>query len=161
MDYAWEARANGCNGQIPKVAVHRAARQRSRATRFLVVALLAAATCATAAPARAVPAAFAPDKLTHFSFGVPCGIGGTLVVNYFAPTYRLPGGALLGTVPGLIVEIIDSTHSAGFSGGDLLADFVGSALGALVTDQVILRFWFDEKRNGSGAAGGVQVGARF
>ena len=153
MDQTWVRRGDVRNGQFCKAAAHPAAR-------CLVGALLAAAVlCGLADKARAVAPAFAPDKLTHFSFGVPCGIGGALVVNYFAPEYRLPGGALLGTAPGLLVEILDSTGSAGFSGGDLLADFVGSTLGALVTDQVILRVWYDHK--GGNTAGGVEVGGQF
>ena len=132
--------------------------QSSGAPRFLLIGLLAAVgVCTVAHEACARPAAVAPDKLTHFSFGVASGAGATLVVNQFAPSYRLVGGALLGTAPGLLVEILDSTGSAGFSAGDLLADFVGSTLGAVLTDQIILRFWFDNK----GKGGGVQVGAPF
>ena len=56
-------------------------------------------------PARAIPA----DKLSHFATGVPAGALATVLVDQFAPEYRLIGGALLGTVPGLIVEIVDST----------------------------------------------------
>jgi len=160
MDHRRVLRADVRQGQIPNVAVQRTACQRSCAPRFLVGALLvAAAACGVAGKARAVDAAFAPDKLTHFSFGVPSGVGATLVVDQFAPRYRLVGGALLGTAPGLLVEILDSTGHAGFSAGDLLADFTGAALGALLTDQIILRFWFDGKGPGKGA--GVEVGGRF
>lgn len=98
------------------------------------------------------------DKLSHFATGVPAGALATVVVDQFAPEYRLVGGALLGTVPGLIVEIVDSTGSAGFSGGDLLADFIGSATGALLTDQVILRFFFDR---GPEEDYGVEVETKF
>jgi VanZ family protein len=105
-------------------------------------------------PARALPA----DKLSHFATGVPAGALATVVVDRFAPEYRLVGGALLGTVPGLIVEIVDSTGSAGFSGGDLLADFIGSVTGALLTDQVVLRFFFDR---GPQEDYGVEVETKF
>ena len=81
-----------------------------------------------------------------------------MLVDQFAPEYRLIGGALLGTVPGLIVEIVDSTGDAGFSGGDLLADFIGSATGALITDQVVLRFFFDR---GPEKDYGVEVETKF
>lgn len=102
--------------------------------------------------------AIPPDKLTHFATGVPAGAIATVVVDQFAPEYRLVGGMLLGTVPGLIVEIVDSTGDAGFSGGDLLADFIGSATGALITDQVILRFFFDR---GPEEDYGVEVETKF
>ncbi|MFN8603796.1 MAG: hypothetical protein U0842_25245 [Candidatus Binatia bacterium] len=105
-------------------------------------------------PARAIPA----DKLSHFATGVPAGALATVLVDQFAPEYRLIGGALLGTVPGLIVEIVDSTGDAGFSGGDLLADFIGSATGALITDQVVLRFFFDR---GPEKDYGVEVETKF
>ncbi len=104
--------------------------------------------------AGAIPA----DKLSHFATGVPAGALATVLVDQFAPEYRLVGGALLGTVPGLIVEIVDSTGDAGFSGGDLLADFIGSATGALITDQVILRFFFDR---GPEEDYGVEVETKF
>ena len=105
-------------------------------------------------PARAIPA----DKLSHFATGVPAGALATVLVDQFAPEYRLVGGMLLGTVPGLIVEIVDSTGDAGFSGGDLLADFIGSATGALITDQVVLRFFFDR---GPEEDYGVEVETKF
>jgi VanZ family protein len=124
-------------------------------------AILAAAFVLTAASgARAGDTGpFAPDKLSHFATAFPFGVLGTALVDQFAPNYRLVGGALLGTFPGLLVEIGDSTSKAGFSGGDLLADFVGSSLGALFTDQVVLRFWFDDK--GPDKGGGVEVGGTF
>ena len=106
------------------------------------------------APARAIPS----DKPSHFATGVPAGALATVLVDQFAPEYRLIGGALLGTVPGLIVEIVDSTGDAGFSGGDLLADFIGSATGALITDQVVLRFFFDR---GPEKDYGVEVETKF
>lgn len=109
---------------------------------------------AHAGPARAIPS----DKLSHFATGVPAGALATVLVDQFAPEYRLIGGALLGTVPGLIVEIVDSTGDAGFSGGDLLADFIGSATGALITDQVVLRFFFDR---GPEKDYGVEVETKF
>ncbi len=123
--------------------------------RLLVVLSFAVAiVLGRPAPARAIPA----DKLSHFATGVPAGALATVLVDQFAPQYRLVGGALLGTVPGLVVEIVDSTGSAGFSGGDLLADFIGSATGALLTDQVILRFFFDR---GPEKDYGVEVGTKF
>lgn len=116
--------------------------------------------------AEAVP----PDKLSHFAFGVPSGAVATAVLDqfveqptgpYWAPDLRLVGGALLGTVPGLIVEIVDSTGKAGFSGGDLLADFIGSSVGAILCDKVILHFFFDDRGEDGEKHYGVQVDGSF
>lgn len=104
--------------------------------------------------ARAIPA----DKLSHFAGGVVSGAAATVVVDQFAPEYRLVGGILLGTVPGLIIEIVDSTNDAGFSGTDLLADFIGSATGALITDKIVLHFFFDR---GPEEDYGVEVETKF
>lgn len=98
------------------------------------------------------------DKVSHFLGGVASGAIATVVVDQFAPDYRLVGGILLGTVPGLAIEIADSTTSAGFSGGDLLADFLGSASGALITDKVVLHFFFDQ---GPDEDYGVEVETTF
>ena len=102
---------------------------------------------------------FESDKLTHFSEGVAFGMAGTVIADQFIPEHRFIVGTLLGTVPGLAVEIGDSTTSSGFDPADLLADFLGSALGALLTDQVILRFFFDERGPDKGA--GVEVAGTF
>ncbi|HZR79542.1 MAG TPA: hypothetical protein VFD92_00480 [Candidatus Binatia bacterium] len=102
---------------------------------------------------------FASDKLTHFSVSVPFGMAGTAVADQFIPEHRFIVGTLLGTVPGLAVEIGDATTSSGFDPADLLADFIGAALGAIATDQVILRFFFDDRGPDKGA--GVEVGGVF
>ena len=120
--------------------------------RLLLIALIVATT---AGRAEAIP----PDKLTHFAVSFPWGALGTVVADQFVPEYRLVAGALLGTVPGLCVEIGDSTTKSGFSGGDLLADFIGSSLGALFTDQVVLRFFFDKQ--GDDRVAGAEVAGTF
>lgn len=125
--------------------------QRTLSSCLLLTAVLLAAD----AGAGGIP----PDKASHFAGGVASGAIATAVVDQFAPNYRLPGGVLLGTIPGLIIEIVDSTNDAGFSGGDLLADFLGSAVGALITDKVVLHFWFDD--HGKDDAYGVEVAKTF
>jgi hypothetical protein len=80
-----------------------------------------------------------PDKASHFAGGVVAGGAGTAIANLFIPEHRLLVGTLLGTIPGLAIEIGDSTNDAGFSIGDLVADFLGSAVGALITDKLILK----------------------
>lgn len=98
-------------------------------------ALLAA--CLTAAAAAADD--FSPDKRSHFVGGVLLGGLGAKVADYYVPDHRFLVGTALGTLPGLCIEIADSTNSSGFSGGDLLADFLGAAIGAYITDSFILR----------------------
>jgi hypothetical protein len=80
-----------------------------------------------------------PDKASHFAGGVVAGGAATAIADLFIPEHRLLVGTLLGTVPGLAIEIADSTNDAGFSVGDLVADFLGSAVGALITDKLILK----------------------
>jgi VanZ family protein len=83
--------------------------------------------------------AFAPDKRAHFAGGVIAGGVGAALADRFVPEHRFVVGTLLGTLPGLAVEIGDSTNEAGFSAGDLAADFVGAMVGALATDKWILK----------------------
>lgn len=113
-----------------------------------------AAALAVPSTAHAIPA----DKVSHFAGGVASGAAATVLVDQLAPEYRLPGGILLGTVPGLVIEIVDSTNDAGFSGTDLLADFIGAATGALLTDKVVLHVFFDR---GPDEEYGVEVETKF
>jgi putative lipoprotein len=84
---------------------------------------------------------FASDKISHF--GVNVGVGfatGTLVYHYsdkmgpvgkMGPLGRTLTSTAIGTVPGLIVEIVDSATGHGFSAGDLGADVLGALTGAI------------------------------
>ena len=83
--------------------------------------------------------AFAPDKRSHFAGGVIAGGIGAGLANKFVPAHRFVVGTLLGTLPGLAVEMGDATNEAGFSVGDLAADLLGAMVGALVTDKLILK----------------------
>ena len=80
-----------------------------------------------------------PDKRAHFIGGIFTGGVATAAADRFWPEHRLLAGILLGTLPGLGIEIADSTNDAGFSTGDLLADFTGALIGAFVTDTWILK----------------------
>ncbi|MBI5616866.1 MAG: hypothetical protein HY943_11285 [Gammaproteobacteria bacterium] len=82
---------------------------------------------------------FGPDKRSHFVGGVLLGGLGAKIGDYYVPDHRFLVGTALGTLPGLCIEIADSTNSSGFSGGDLLADFLGAAIGAYLTDSFILK----------------------
>ena len=98
---------------------------------LLSLLLLSAATCASDA--------FAPDKRSHFAGGVIAGGVGAGLADRFFPKHRFIVGTLVGTLPGLAIELGDSTNEAGFSVGDLAADFLGAMLGAVVTDKFILK----------------------
>lgn len=74
--------------------------------------------------------AFAPDKRAHFAGGVIAGGIGAGLANKFVPAHRFVVGTLLGTLPGLTVEMGDATNEAGFSVGDLAADFLGAMVSA-------------------------------
>lgn len=101
--------------------------------RLLILSLTLMAATASADDA------FAPDKRSHFAGGVIAGGIGTALADKFVPEHRFVVGTLLGTLPGLAVEIGDATNEAGFSTGDLAADFLGAMAGALVTDKLILK----------------------
>jgi hypothetical protein len=120
------------------------------------IALLACRGSAHANP-------LAADKQTHFAAGVGCGAAATLIADQFIPEHRFIVGTFLGLVPGLAVEIHDSTTSSGFSEGDLAMDFGGSAIGALLTDlvalPVVMRLFFDD--HGPDKEYGVEVSGTF
>jgi hypothetical protein len=112
--------------------------------------LLAGKACAGGIP---------PDKLSHFATSVGWGAAATGVTSQIFPEHRLVSGIVLGTIPGLIVEIVDSTGDAGFSGGDLLADLLGSAVGALITDKIVLKLLIDD--HGPEKSYGVEAATKF
>jgi len=50
---------------------------------------------------------------------------------------RVLFGTVLGTLPGLFKEVVDSTEEGNrFSGGDLIADILGSFCGAFLSNMV-------------------------
>ena len=122
--------------------------------RFRRSALLLAALATGAAAADD----FGPDKRSHFLGGVLLGGLGAKVADYAIPDHRFLVGTALGTLPGLCIEIADSTTASGFSGGDLLADFLGAAIGAYVTDSFILR---PVVHTGPDKFVGMQIGKQF
>lgn len=82
----------------------------------------------------------ADDKLEHFGFSSLFGAAGETYLHYktdLNASKRIILGATLGTVPGFIKEIIDSTEKGNhFSGTDLAADVAGAFLGAIVANLV-------------------------
>jgi hypothetical protein len=99
-----------------------------------------------------------PDKRAHFVGGFAAGSIATVVGSQIVPEYRFAFGMIFGMVPGLTVEVLDSMGDAGFSGADLLADFLGVAAGTLITDKFILRPLI---RTGSNKQFGLAVEKKF
>ena len=94
------------------------------------------------------------DKLKHFGVSLLFGAAGESVLHYSTDInggQKVLFGTLLGTVPGLLKEWVDSTREGNrFSGGDLAADFLGSFCGALlsyaVNNKIQVRVNLDKKR---------------
>ena len=80
----------------------------------------------------------ADDKLEHFGFSSLFGAAGETYLHYktdLNASRRIILGATLGTLPGFIKEIIDSTEKGNhFSGTDLAADVAGAFFGAIVAN---------------------------
>ncbi|HVH05948.1 MAG TPA: hypothetical protein VNE71_08125 [Myxococcota bacterium] len=99
--------------------------------------LVLAFTAVLARPA-AADEFFAPDKLSHFGTSAGVGVVADTVAFHYVPKMGPVGRTLAataaGTATGLIVEIVDSTTGHGFSAGDLAADALGAATGALSSE---------------------------
>lgn len=106
--------------------------------------LVALAGLLLAGPARA-DEFFAPDKIAHFGTSVGVGFAADTVAYHYAkkmgPLGRTLTATAVGTVPGLITEIVDSTTGHGFSAGDLGADAVGALTGAVTSELFNGKFW--------------------
>lgn len=80
------------------------------------------------------------DKLKHFGVSILFGAAGESCLHYSTKmdgSKRVIFGTMLGTLPGLLKELIDSTEEGNrFSGGDLAADILGSFSGALLSNIV-------------------------
>ncbi|SIT46915.1 conserved exported hypothetical protein [Paraburkholderia piptadeniae] len=95
------------------------------------------------------------DKLTHFAVSAPFGALGA----YLARDTQHPVvyGTSIGTVPGLLKEIVDGTcRTSGFSYKDLTADALGALTGALLGNWAITY-----SRNAGGTMVGVAYFNRF
>jgi uncharacterized protein YfiM (DUF2279 family) len=95
-----------------------------------VVMMLAGFPCASS---------FAFDDTTaHFGLSALFGAGAETVLHYrtdFEDVERVALGTLLGSVPGLAKEIIDSQEDGNeFSARDLAADVAGAFSGALLSN---------------------------
>jgi uncharacterized protein YfiM (DUF2279 family) len=78
------------------------------------------------------------DKTAHFGLSALFGVGAETVLHYrtdFEDVERVALGTLLGSVPGLAKEIIDSQQDGNeFSGRDLTADVAGAFSGAFLSN---------------------------
>lgn len=83
------------------------------------------------------------DKLEHFGVSVPFGaIGGRLTRDTDHPVVY---GTLIGTVPGLALQILDGTcPNGGFSYKDLFADTLGALTGAWLAHWAVT-YWHDSR----------------
>ena len=81
---------------------------------------------------------FAADKISHFGTSVGVGFLTDTIAYHYAknmgPVRRTVVSTAVATVPGLIVEIVDSTTGHGFSAGDLGADVLGALTGTLSSE---------------------------
>ena len=78
------------------------------------------------------------DKIAHFGLSALFGAGAETILHYrtdFEDVERVALGTLLGSVPGLAKEIIDSQEDGNeFSARDLTADVAGAFSGALLSN---------------------------
>jgi putative lipoprotein len=90
--------------------------------------------------------AIGADKVSHYAGGAGAGLAiGTVVYHFvegMGPGQRMATSAGLGLLPGLGIEIGDefAPHNH-FSGGDLLADALGSITGAVAAELINGQFW--------------------
>jgi len=95
-----------------------------------VVMMLAGFTC--------VNSFAVDDKTAHFGLSALFGAGAETVLHYrtdFEDVERVALGTLLGSIPGLAKEIIDSRQDGNeFSGRDLTADVAGAFSGAFISN---------------------------
>ena len=91
------------------------------------------------------------DKLLHFGVSSLFGAASESYLHYktdLNAPQRILWGTTLGTIPGLVKELIDSTKKGNhFSGGDLAADIAGAFVGALIGNFVnnIIQVKIDKK----------------
>jgi uncharacterized protein YfiM (DUF2279 family) len=104
------------------------------------------------------------DKVAHFGLSALFGAGAETVLHYrtdFEDVERIALGTLLGSVPGLANEIIDSQQDGNeFSGSDLTADVAGAFSGAflsnLFNNAIQVRI-----ESGDGKQVGIVLGKQF
>ena len=100
---------------------------------FAIVVLICSAVSPTHLSAKG-------DKIKHFGISILFGAAGESYLHYWTDLEggkRVIFGTALGTLPGFIKELVDSTKEGNrFSGGDLAADILGSFCGVLLSNAV-------------------------
>jgi uncharacterized protein YfiM (DUF2279 family) len=78
------------------------------------------------------------DKYQHFGVSLLFGAAGESLLHYtteWKNISKIGCGTAVGTLPGLIKEMLDSTETGNhFSGLDLAADFAGALCGAVLSN---------------------------
>lgn len=86
------------------------------------------------------PVLAADDELLHFGVSAACGAGIETYLHYeteLRSPARMCLATVLGSVPGLTKEIIDSTQEDNyFSGSDMAADVIGALAGTVLSSVV-------------------------
>ena len=80
------------------------------------------------------------DKIKHFGISSIFGAAGESILHYgtkLKAAGRILLGTTLGSLPGLVKELIDSTEAGNnFSGSDMAYNIAGAFIGALVANFV-------------------------
>lgn len=79
------------------------------------------------------------DDINHLSISFGLGLmSNQILPDSMSPFERIAYGAIIGTIPGLLKEILDINHlnKPGFSRRDLLMDVLGSVAGSFVGEKV-------------------------
>ncbi len=80
------------------------------------------------------------DKALHFGLSAVFGAAGESVLHHktqMGTAERIVYGTIIGSLPGLAKEIIDSGRTDNhFSGGDMAANIAGALIGAVVANVV-------------------------
>jgi len=105
------------------------------------------------------------DKIKHFGISTLFGAAGESCLHYATDMegdQRIFFGTVLGTLPGLFKELIDSTKEGNrFSGGDLAADILGSFCGALLSNMINTKLQVNFKAEKNNRSFVVQINYSF
>ncbi len=125
---------------------------------FVIVFLICSAISPTHLSAK-------EDKIKHFGVSILFGAAGESCLHYWTDLEgdkRVFFGTVLGTLPGLMKEAVDSTKEENrFSGGDLAADILGSFCGALLSNVINTKLQVNFKTEKNKRSFVVQISYSF